>query len=204
MTMAAKQEPMNVPTVAGRVIYLNGTSSAGKTSIALALQDVLDEPFLRIGVDTFIDMLPHRMFNTPSFEPAAGGGLRPRAALRETIRQPMPGTIAAIAATNDVIVDDVVNGSDWLRAIVRALAPFTVLFVGVFCPLEELERREVARGNRRVGVARGMLEPAHEHALYDFTVDTSLMTAVECARAIKDRLIGGPQPTAFKELASRY
>lgn len=54
--------------MAGRIIYLNGTSSAGKTSIALALQDVLDESFLRIGVDTFIGMLPRRMFTTPPFE----------------------------------------------------------------------------------------------------------------------------------------
>jgi chloramphenicol 3-O phosphotransferase len=195
---------MNNPAVAGRVIYLNGTSSAGKTSIALALQDVLDEPFIRVGVDTFIEMLPRRLFSAPPFEPAPGGGIRPRAALRETIRQPMPGTLAAIAATNDLIVDDVVNGSDWLRSIVRALAPFTVLFVGVFCPLEELERRERARGDRMAGVARGMLEPAHAHALYDFTVDTSVMTPVQCADAIKDRLIAGPHPTAFKELAARF
>lgn len=202
--MAVEQQVMKVPAMAGRVIYLNGTSSAGKTSIALALQNVLDEPFLRIGVDTFIEMLPRRMFDKPSFEPAADGGVRPRAEIRETIRRPMPGAIAALAATNDLIVDDVVNGSDWLRSIVRALAPFTVLFVGVFCPLEELERRERARGNRMAGVARGMLEAAHEHTLYDFTVDTSVMTAIQCARAITERLIAGPSPTAFEELAARY
>jgi chloramphenicol 3-O phosphotransferase len=186
--------------MAGRVIYLNGTSSAGKTSIALALQDALDEPFLRIGVDTFIGMLPRRMFSQSPFEEAPGGGVRPRASFREAIRQPMPGTLAALAATNDLIVDDVVNGTDWLRSIVSALSECTVLFVAVLCPLEELERREGARGDRMPGVARGMLGLAHEHDLYDFTVDTSVMSPVECATAIKDRLVAGPAPTAFAEL----
>jgi chloramphenicol 3-O phosphotransferase len=187
----------------GRVIYLNGTSSAGKTSIALTLQDVLDEPFLRLGVDTFIGMLPRRSFNGPVFEPGPGGGMRPTAAYREAIRRPIPGALAAMARTNDLIVDDVVNGADWLRTVVHALAPFTVLYVGVLCPLEELERREVARGDRVRGLARGMMALAHEHPVYDLTVDTATMTAQECAHEIHARLISGPPPTAFAELRSR-
>lgn len=201
--VAVERDIRNNPAMAGRVIYLNGTSSAGKTSIAIALQDVLEEPFLRLGVDTFIAMLPRRMFDAPVFEAAPSGGYRPIAAFREAIRQPMPGALAAIAATNDLIVDDVFNGSEWLRSIVRTLAPFSVFFVGVFCPLEELERREIARGDRRVGIARGMLGLAHEHELYDFTVDTSVMTSAECADAIKNRFMAGPPPTAFIQLAAR-
>jgi chloramphenicol 3-O phosphotransferase len=53
------------------------------------------------------------------------------------------------------------------------------------------------------GVARGMLGPAHEHGLYDFIVDTSLMSPVECAQAIKARFMVGPAPTAFAELRAR-
>ncbi|MDP9236558.1 MAG: chloramphenicol phosphotransferase CPT family protein [Chloroflexota bacterium] len=189
--------------MAGRVIYLNGTSSAGKTSIALALQDVLDETFIRVGVDTFITMLPRKMFATPTFEPAPGGGLRPVASFRDAVRRPMAGALAAMASTSDLIVDDVVNGDEWLRSVVQALAPFTVLFVGVICPLEELERRESARGNRQVGVARGGLALAHKQGLYDLTVDTSVMTSAECAEVIKQRLIAGPPLTAFAELRAR-
>ena len=189
--------------MAGRVIYLNGTSSAGKTAIALALQDELDEPFHRIGVDAFVQMLPRRSFDGSPFEPAPGGGVRPRAAIRELVRQPMAGVLAAMAATSDLIVDDVINGSDWLRTVVRALAPYTVLFAGVHCPMDELERRERARGDRMIGVARGMLDAAHEHGVYDLTLDTSMMTPPECARAIKERLVNGPAPTAFAELRAR-
>lgn len=48
--------------MAGTIVYLNGVPSAGKTSIGRALQDALDEPFLLLGVDTFLRMLPRRTF----------------------------------------------------------------------------------------------------------------------------------------------
>lgn len=36
---------------AGNVVLLNGTSSAGKTSIALALQEIMDAPYVYAGID---------------------------------------------------------------------------------------------------------------------------------------------------------
>ena len=40
------------------VIVLNGPSSAGKTTLAAALQDVFDETWLVFGIDTLISALP--------------------------------------------------------------------------------------------------------------------------------------------------
>ena len=45
---------------AGTIIYLNGTSSSGKTSIARALQERLAEPYLHCPVELFEQMIPHR------------------------------------------------------------------------------------------------------------------------------------------------
>ena len=43
------------------VIFLNGTSSAGKTSIVQHLQiELLDKPFIHVGIDHFLFMLPPR------------------------------------------------------------------------------------------------------------------------------------------------
>ena len=42
------------------IIFINGVGSVGKTSIANALQDILDEPYLHIGVDHFFIMLPKK------------------------------------------------------------------------------------------------------------------------------------------------
>jgi chloramphenicol 3-O phosphotransferase len=45
-----------------RVIVLNGGSSSGKSSLARALQDVLAELWLRLGVDDLIDAAPPWLF----------------------------------------------------------------------------------------------------------------------------------------------
>ena len=46
----------------GRAVILNGPSSAGKTSIARALQDVLPRPMFYVALDNYISMLPKRYF----------------------------------------------------------------------------------------------------------------------------------------------
>jgi chloramphenicol 3-O phosphotransferase len=42
------------------IIWLNGTSSSGKTTLAKELQTLLDEHFLHVCFDTFYQMLPAR------------------------------------------------------------------------------------------------------------------------------------------------
>lgn len=42
----------------GNVVLLNGTSSAGKTSIAKALQEVMEAPYLHTGIDHFLSGVP--------------------------------------------------------------------------------------------------------------------------------------------------
>ena len=37
------------------IILLNGISSAGKSSIAPAIQDISDKMWMHLGIDTFID-----------------------------------------------------------------------------------------------------------------------------------------------------
>jgi chloramphenicol 3-O-phosphotransferase len=44
----------------GRIIFLNGSSSAGKTTLASTLQQLLDEPYQHIALDQFRDGLPGR------------------------------------------------------------------------------------------------------------------------------------------------
>ena len=53
------------------IILLNGVGSAGKSSIAKALQAVTTEPFLHVEMDTFFNMMPERYWDHPdgvSFE----------------------------------------------------------------------------------------------------------------------------------------
>ena len=59
----------------GNIIFLNGTSSSGKTTLALALQEVLPEPYLHIALDQFRDGMPakYRGLNSPEGTPGALG-----------------------------------------------------------------------------------------------------------------------------------
>ena len=51
----------------------------------------------------------------------------------------------------------------------NGLAVFTV---GVVCPLDILEARERARGDRAIGRARGLVDVVHSFCSYDIVVDT--------------------------------
>ena len=74
-----------------------------------------------------------------------------------------------------------------------------VLFVGVRCPLEELERRERGR-NRDQGLARRQFDIVHAHKVYDVEVDTFTHSPIECALQIKEALLDNRSPRAFTRL----
>jgi chloramphenicol 3-O phosphotransferase len=83
---------------------------------------------------------------------------------------------------------------------VDLLRPFDVFFVGIHCPLEELEQRERARGNRSIGDARRDFETIHRDALYDLEVESTRPPAENAATIIaawKRRL----SPSAFERMA---
>ncbi len=64
-----------------RIVLLNGAGSAGKTSIALALQAIAEQPFLHVQMDIFIDMLPEHLQDHPDgfAYPTAGSRSLPSA-----------------------------------------------------------------------------------------------------------------------------
>ena len=55
------------------IIYLNGPSSSGKTTLAKALQTSLEEPYLLIGIDKIIGFMPEKMNNLGSEEYVSDG-----------------------------------------------------------------------------------------------------------------------------------
>ena len=61
----------------GKIILLNGPSSAGKTTIARAIQQLIDEPFWHVASDQFVEsrMLPNRRADGGDF---AWQVMRPR------------------------------------------------------------------------------------------------------------------------------
>lgn len=175
------------------IIFLNGTSSSGKSSIAAELLRVLDMPYFHLSVDAIGALRAvERTLELDGPE------------LADVLRRTRAGFHRAVAgmaqAGNDVVVDHVLSEPWRLQDCLEVLEGLDVVFVGVRCPLAELERREAARGDRVAGQAAAQFEEVHQHGLYDFECDTSTSSPRECALAIKEFVRRAPARRAFDVL----
>lgn len=178
---------MNLPTI----IFLNGTSSSGKTSIARALQAVLDEPYLYLSADIRKSLLPPGRENVDW----------DIAATLDNLRCGFYACLAVLAAhSNNIITDQAVEKPKWLLRCARAIEGNRAYLIGVHCPLDIAEQRERERGDRSVGLVRGHFDLVHKLGIYDIEVDTSVLSPEECAQKIKQH-IASHEPAAFFRLA---
>ena len=185
---------------AGRIILLNGSSSAGKTTLAHMLQQILEAPHQHMALDQFRDGLParHRGLNAPPGAPGAAGlnvvptelDGRPVTqvrfgALGQRMLRGMRRAMAAFAHHGgNVIVDDLMLERAFLIDYLEALAGLAVTFVGVRCPLEVANAREAARPGRFPGTAASHFHLVHAHCEYDVEVDTSTASPRRCAEIV--------------------
>jgi chloramphenicol 3-O phosphotransferase len=184
----------------GTIIVLNGTSSSGKTSILQALQTQLDEPFLNMGIDKFIWMLPERYLDRPLWDDVLGLATR-AGATGHTLFSGMHHALAAASRRgNHLLADHVLVEKAWVDECASLFADLPAYLIGLRCPLVVLEAREMARKNRTLGQARAQFDVVHRHVReYDLEVDTSLLTPEQCAAQIMVR-IQSP-PVAWQKLA---
>jgi len=196
----------------GSIILLNGTSSAGKTTVARAIQDVNPTPLQHISLDHFRDGMAgrYRGMNSHDDEPGTRGlnvvpvggmtQLRFGDVGRLTLRG-MRRAAAAFAATGiDVIVDDLLLEPDFLRDYLEVFAGFDVTFVGVHCDVDTLKAREQARPGRFPGTAVAHMKQVHAGCEYDVEVDTARIAPRECAERVLAASRDRRSPSAFERL----
>lgn len=166
----AGMEPHPPERGPGRIIFLNGASSSGKSTLAEAMQQALPEPFLHVSSDHLVasGMLPAR--RDPDGPFAWWQQMRPR--FFDGFHRCLP---ALAAAGNDLIVEHIIEFRAWRDYLARLLAGLDVFLVGVHCDLAEIDRRERSRGDRRIGEGRSHVETdlIHTFGPYDFEIDTT-------------------------------
>lgn len=183
----------DTPRPPGRIILLNGASSSGKSSLARAVQARIEEPFWHISIDHLRDsgVLPTARIRSGEFQWTAM-----RDAFFEGFEQSL---LAYVRCGNNLVVEHIMESRAWLLRLAGLLAGQDVFFVGLHCDLGELERREAARGDRRIGDARRDFHQVHSYCRYDAELDSAV-----APEANADRLIAAwrsrATPSAFQRL----
>ncbi|MER5656918.1 chloramphenicol phosphotransferase CPT [Streptomyces sp. NPDC002131] len=174
------------------VIVLNGGSSSGKSGIARCLQAVLPDPWLALGTDTLVDAMPAAMrASDTGIEFAPDGEVIVGPEFRTLEAGWIEGIAAMARAGARIIVDEVfLGGPASQRRWHDALHDLPVLWVGVHCDATVAAGRELARGDRPIGMAASQATAVHRGVTYDLEIDTSHTESIECARMIAARLVG--------------
>ncbi|MGC4047736.1 MAG: hypothetical protein QM758_28415 [Armatimonas sp.] len=150
-----------------KIILINGASSAGKSTLCRTLQVHLPEPFWHFSIDHIRDagILPSTRIRSGEF---------PWKDLRPAFFEGFYRCLTALAsAGNNLLVEHIYETPEQVARLHEAIAPFDVFTVGIHCPPEELERRELARGDRPIGDAIRDYVICHTFGGYDVEVDST-------------------------------
>jgi chloramphenicol 3-O phosphotransferase len=152
------------------IVVLNGPSSSGKSTLARAVQNHVGVSCALVSIDQLYPCLhPERDNDWELF-------------------RTLTRTLFACARSFHeqglhVVVDAVFERPECLE-ICRSICAPNLALVGLSCPLEVLERRELVRQDRRIGLARTQNDRVHAGCEYDLVLDTGLYSPEECAAQV--------------------
>lgn len=184
----------------GKIIFLNGVSSAGKSTLSKTLQRKLTEPYHWLNVDNFIT------FTDMSQNPAT---------YFQEGKDPVSLFPHVIKLYSDMGVNVIVDvafmkwehpkmflAEETLEKCIEMLYKYPLLYVHVTCPYGELQRRHIERGDRGGRALSYEFDKqtlvGDVDAVYDITVDTFNESNEECADKIISLMKNEENFNAFK------
>lgn len=161
----------------GKIIFLNGVTSSGKTSIVEALQDRADCYFYVVANDLFEQMIGDRFLQ----EDYWGHLSRVIILLYHTAK-------LYSDMGHDVLIDGILverpEITPHYRQLADILADNPLSVVEVACPLEICRKRNLARGDRYERQSDEQAAMMAQGIDYALRVDTDKLSPEECADAI--------------------
>lgn len=196
----------------GKIIFINGTSSSGKTTVIQRMQEQSDLPWMTVGLDTFLFSIPRKLLHR---EPKDGNVFR-----RDVIRHEGKETLAAVWSWEakemldsmpttaemlakrglNIILDELLIWDERLTDYLSSLKDLDVFFVGIRPPIETSEEWEKRRGDRPLGLARHQYEEVHKNKIYDFEVNPTGQDPDDVARQILDAWKNRSGQSAFDKM----
>lgn len=165
----------------GRIIFLNGVTSSGKTSIVEALQERDDIFFYVVANDLFQEMVGEKF-------------------LRENYWKYLSEVIIMMYHTaklysdmgKNILIDGILVEREEIKPhyqqLVEILKDNPLDVVEVYCPLDICRQRNIIRGDRYETQSDEQQELMADNIRYSLKVDTSVHSASECAEIIMKEL----------------
>lgn len=176
------------------VIFLNGTPSAGKSSTARALHELVEPPHFYLGLDEFLTGYRDRVWS------ADHGDL-----FQRMVEAYLQTLVVLVRGGHDVIAESMLMPRNE-QLYLELFGGLPVIFVGITCDPAVTLQREAGRTDRRNGpmdLDVPELRTLHDHGCYDAVVDTTSITPRQAAEQILPVLADPPQPSAFDRLRAR-
>ncbi len=152
-----------------RIIFLNGPSSAGKSTLARQIQSSMPQPFYYMAIDQYqLGVMPQeeQLFEID---------------LHEISMEMFYDAVKVhIDKGYDLILDDVIDSDSYYQYVRGALKNATVFWIRLECSLDTLLQRELQRTDRKADIENVTkqfhnLRPKKE---YDLIIDSEHCDAV--------------------------
>ena len=161
----------------GRIIFLNGVTSAGKTSIVEALQERDDVFFYVVANDLFQEMVGDKFLREDYWK-----------YLSEVIIMMYHTAKLYSDMGKNVLIDGILVERDEIKPhyqqLMEILKENPLDIVEVYCPLDICRERNIARGDRYETQSEEQHELMAKNIKYSLRVDTSVNSPEECAGII--------------------
>ena len=167
----------------GKILFLNGVTSSGKTTIVEALQARRDVFFYVVANDLFQEMVGEQYLEEDYWK-----------YLSEVILMMYHTAKLYSDMGKNVLIDGILVEREEIRPhyqqLMEIMKDSPLDIVEVYCPLDICRQRNIERGDRFESQSEEQAGLMSKDIAYSLRVDTSVSTAEECAEQIVRKYFG--------------